>query len=47
MIILSVEVRESFIDFIPVHNKTAAGITVVITSKLEEDGLDFKYCRGH
>lgn len=42
----SVEVRESFIDFIPVHDKTAAGITEVITSKLEEDGLDLKDCRG-
>lgn len=42
----SVEVRECFIDFVPIEDKTAEGIAEVITKKLEKDGLNFADCRG-
>lgn len=42
----SVEIKECFIDFISIKDKTADGIAEVIKKKLEEDGLNFADCRG-
>jgi hypothetical protein len=42
----SVEIKEAFIDFIPVDVKTAEIITAEITKKLERDGLNLEDCRG-
>lgn len=41
-----VRVVESFIDFIETKNKTAEGISEMILSKLDADGLDIMNCRG-
>ncbi|XP_051788408.1 zinc finger MYM-type protein 1-like [Erpetoichthys calabaricus] len=41
-----VQVVESFIDFIETKDKTAEGISKMILSKLEADGLDISNCRG-
>ena len=46
----SVDIKEAFIDFIPLEVKTAEGITEAITSitsTLEIDGFNFNDCRGH
>jgi hypothetical protein len=42
----SVEIKEAFIDFIPLDVKTAEIITAEITKKLERDGLNLEDCRG-
>ena len=42
----SVDIKEAFIDFIPLEVKTAERITEAITSKLERDGLNLSDCRG-
>lgn len=42
----SVEIKESFIDFIPIKTKNAEGMTNVILQKLEKDDLDLRNCRG-
>lgn len=42
----TVEVVESFIDFIPCEKKTAAEITAVILKKLRDDGIPIEDCRG-
>ncbi|XP_063302374.1 zinc finger MYM-type protein 1-like [Pelobates fuscus] len=41
-----VEVKESFLGFFPVAEKTAAELTENILQHLEEDGLDLSLCRG-
>jgi hypothetical protein len=41
-----VEIKEAFIDFIPVDVKTAEIITAEITKRLERDGLNLEDCRG-
>ncbi|XP_026482738.1 uncharacterized protein LOC113390967 [Ctenocephalides felis] len=41
-----VKVVESFIDFVETKRKTAGEITNMILTKLENDGLDIKDCRG-
>jgi hypothetical protein len=41
-----VEIKEAFIDFIPLDVKTAEIITAQITKKLERDGLILEDCRG-
>ncbi|XP_067124455.1 zinc finger MYM-type protein 1-like [Centruroides vittatus] len=41
-----VQVVESFIDFTETKDKTAGGISKMILSKLEADGLDISNCRG-
>ncbi|CAH2284975.1 Hypothetical predicted protein [Pelobates cultripes] len=41
-----VEVKESFLGFFPVAEKTAAELTENILQHLEEDGLDISLCRG-
>lgn len=41
-----VKVVESFIDFVETKGKTAEEITNMILTKLENDGLDIKNCRG-
>lgn len=41
-----VKVVESFIDFVETKGKTAGEITDMILTKLENDGLDIKNCRG-
>jgi hypothetical protein len=41
----SVEIREAFIDFIPLDVKTAEIITAEITKELERDGLNLEDCR--
>jgi hypothetical protein len=41
-----VEIKEAFIDFIPLDVKTAEMITAEITKKLERDGLNLEDCRG-
>ena len=42
----SIDIKEAFIDFIPLEVKTAEGITEAITSKLGRDGLNLSGCRG-
>ncbi|CAH2250384.1 Hypothetical predicted protein [Pelobates cultripes] len=42
----NVEVKESFLGFFPVAEKTAAELTENILQHLEEDGLDISLCRG-
>jgi hypothetical protein len=42
----TVEIKEAFIDFIPLDVKTAEIITAEITKKLERDGLYLEDCRG-
>jgi hypothetical protein len=41
-----VEIKEAFIDFIPLDVKTAEIITAEITKELERDGLNLEDCRG-
>ncbi|XP_040286004.1 zinc finger MYM-type protein 1-like [Bufo bufo] len=41
-----VEVRESFLRFLPIAGKTAAALTGNILQHLESDGLDINLCRG-
>ncbi|CAH2276007.1 Zinc finger MYM-type 1 [Pelobates cultripes] len=41
-----VEVKESFLGFFPVAEKTAAELTENILYQLQEDGLDISLCRG-
>jgi len=41
-----VEIKEAFLGFIEVHDKTAAGLTEAITSRLETLGLHIEDCRG-
>jgi hypothetical protein len=36
----------AFIDFFPLDAKTGEIITMEITNKLEQDGLNLEYCRG-
>jgi hypothetical protein len=43
---MTVEIKEAFIDFIPLGVKTAEIITAEITNKLEQDGLNLEDCRG-
>jgi hypothetical protein len=42
----SVEIKEAFIDFIPLGVKTDEIITAEITKKLKRDGLNLINCRG-
>jgi hypothetical protein len=42
----SVEVNESFLDFLPLYAKYAESLTEVIVSKIATDGLDIQDCRG-
>jgi hypothetical protein len=42
----SVEIKEAFIDFIPLDVKTAEIITAEITKRLERGGLNHEDCRG-
>ena len=42
----SVQILESFIDFIQFKGETAEKITKVILQKLSEDGLNIEDCRG-
>ena len=42
----SVEVKESFVDFIALNAKDAQSLTDVILSKITADDLDFQDCRG-
>jgi hypothetical protein len=42
----SVEIKEAFIDFIPLDAKISEIITAEITKKLERDGLNLEDCRG-
>ena len=42
----TVQVVESFIDFIPFQRKTAKGINETILKKLHDDGLHIEDCRG-
>ena len=39
-------IKEVFIDFIEIHEKSAERIAKEITSKLEQDNLDLNDCRG-
>ena len=39
-------IKEVFIDFIEIHEKSAESIAKEITSKLEQDNLDLNDCRG-
>jgi hypothetical protein len=41
-----VEIKEAFIDFIPLDVKTAEIITAEITKEPEGDGLKLEDCRG-
>ena len=41
-----VEVRETFIDFVVIDKKDAAGYEALILKKLENDGLSFSDCRS-
>jgi hypothetical protein len=41
-----VEIKEAFIDLIPLDVKTAEIITPEIVNKLGRDGLDLEYCRS-
>jgi hypothetical protein len=41
-----VEIKEAFIDFIPLDVKTAEIITAQITKKLERGGLNLEECMG-
>jgi predicted RNA-binding protein with EMAP domain len=41
----STEIKEAFIDFIPLDEKTAEIITAEITKKLERGGLNLEGCR--
>ena len=43
---LTVQVVESFIDFIPTQRKTAKEITQTILKKLSDDGLPIEDCHG-
>ena len=43
---LTVQVVESFIDFIPTQRKTAKEITQTILKKLNDDGLPIEDCHG-
>ena len=40
------EVKESFLDFIGLRDKTAEALTTVILDKLSRDGLPIKNCTG-
>lgn len=42
----SVNIKESFIDFVPLDHKTAGEISKKIIGKLEKDGLNLHNCRG-
>ena len=42
----NVEVKESFLGFIPLSGKKADSITQEIVQSLEKDGLDLKLCRS-
>jgi hypothetical protein len=42
----SVEIKVTFIDFIPLDLKTAEIMTAEITKRLERDGLNLEDCRG-
>ncbi len=42
----TVQVRESFLGFIPIAGKTADAVTKDILSNLEKDGLDIQLCRN-
>ena len=42
----SVEVQESFVDFLPLTAKDAESLSHVILTKISADGLNFQDCRG-
>jgi len=42
----SVEIKESFIDFFEIHEKTPEELATEILSKLDADGLRVEDCRG-
>ena len=42
----NVEIKESFIDFFEIHEKTSEALATEILSKLEADGLPVEDCRG-
>jgi len=42
----SVEIKESFIDFFEIHEKTPEALATEILSKLDADGLRVEDCRG-
>ena len=41
-----VQVKESFLNFFPLHEKNADEITKSILNKLQQNGLDIMMCRG-
>ena len=42
----NVEIKESFTDFIEIHEKTSEALATEILSKLDVDGLRVEDCRG-
>jgi len=42
----NVEIKESFTDFIEIHEKTSEALATEILSKLDADSLRFEDCRG-
>jgi hypothetical protein len=42
----NVEIKESFIDFFEIHEKTSEALATEILSKLDADGLRVEDCRG-
>ena len=41
-----VQIKESFLNFFPLHGKNANKITKSIPNKLQQNGLDKMICRG-
>ena len=42
----NVEIKQSFIDFFEIHEKTSEAFATEILSKLDADGLRVEDCRG-
>ena len=42
----SIEIKEAFIEFFEIHDKSSEAIASAILSKLEADGLPIEDCRG-
>ena len=41
-----VQIKESFLNFFPVHRKNVYEITKSILDELQQNGLDIMMCRG-
>ena len=41
-----VQIKESFLNFFPLHRKNADDITKSILNELQKNGLDIMMCRG-